>query len=136
MDRLGVTAGRAGVDLTVGILNGPRRRVEISDLGQGRGAHRDASRGRATGFWAYLSFRKDPSDESIEGLEPDEVSLGVHQGAAEGRQTGPRSQVADGRALGGVLAEPARPSGGPWRMRSLRIPSRAFVTKDTNAHNL
>ena len=114
MDRFGVTAGRTGVDLTVGILTGPRRRVEIQRLGQGHGAHRRCLPRETRRFWAILSFRQDPSDEPIEGLEPDEVSLGVHQRTAEGRQEGPCLRLQTDEPSGG-----SRPNADPTIRRSI-----------------
>ena len=136
MGRFGVAAGRAGVDLTVGRLAGPRWRVEVR--GDGPRPPRSPAplpQLRARRMW-IPSFRQDPPDEPVERLEPDEISLGVYQRTTEGTPGGSRSQVVDGRSLARVPAERDRPSGGRPRLPSLRTLSRAFVTKDTNAHNL
>lgn len=54
-----------------------------------------------------LSFRKDPSDEPIEGLEPDEVSLGVYQGTPERRKEGPGLRLQTNEAPGGSWPDPS-----------------------------
>jgi hypothetical protein len=106
MDRFRVTARRAGVDLNVGILSSPRRRVEISDLSQARGAHRVASRGRAAGFWAFFRsariLRTSRSNDSSPTRFPSESSKGRRRDAR-------RIQVSGCRRTS--------PRGGPGRAR-------------------
>ena len=106
MDRFGVTAGRAGVDLTVGILTSPRRRVEIRRPGSRPRRSPVCLPRKSSWLLGDLSFRKDPSDEPIEGLEPDEVSLGVHQGTAERRQKGPGLRLQTDEPSGGSRPNP------------------------------
>jgi len=106
MDRFGVTTGRAGVDLTVGILSSPWRQVEFSNLGQGRGTHRVASRGGAVGFWAFFRstriLRTSRSNDSSPTRFPSESTRGRRRDAR-------RVQVSGCRRTS--------PRGGPGRTR-------------------
>jgi hypothetical protein len=92
MDRFGVTAGRAGVDLTVGALTSPRRRVEIRELGQARRAHRVTSRGGAAVFWALFRsariLRTSRSKDSSPTRFPSESTKGRRRDASRVQVSG------------------------------------------------